>query len=179
MRFKDEVKTRIRTAAFKYLRQLQSEHTKTKTLEYEMLKVQSYLKSSQFSNAEANLLSLLRSRMHTQFKSNFRNAMTNDTFCPLNCNEETGEKLFDTQEHLMHCKKVISNIDEDLMEMTKSSIQYNDIFSNDETKLKKFVIVYSKLLETKQFLVENPGFLDPCTDPVKSCAMDVYDVFVY
>ena len=70
MRFKDEVKTRIRTAAFKYLRQLQSEHTKTKTLEYEMLKVQSYLKSSQFSNAEANLLSLLRSAMHTQFKSN-------------------------------------------------------------------------------------------------------------
>ena len=179
IRFKDEVKTRIRTAAFKYLRQLQSEHTKTKTLEYEMLKVQSYLKSSQFSNAEANLLSLLRSRMHTQFKSNFRNAITNDTFCPLNCNEETGEKLFDTQEHLMHCQKVISNIDEDLMEMTKSSIQYSDIFSNDETKLKKFVIIYSKLLETKQFLVENPGFLDPCTDPVKSCAMDVYDVFVY
>ena len=172
--FKDEVKRKIRTAAFKYLRQLQNNHSKTKNLRYEALSLQSYLKSSQFSNTETKLLSLLRSRMHTVFKCNFKDAMKNDIFCPLNCNEENEEKFSDTQEHLIHCKKLSKN-----MGLKDYSIQYSDIYSNNESKLKKFVNVYSQLLVKRQNIIDNLGFLDPCTDAPISCAMDIYDVCLY
>ena len=175
LRFKDEVKRKIRIAALKYLRQLQSSHTKTKHLKYETLNIQSYLKSSTFSNKETKLLSLLRSRMHPDFKCNYRESVKNDIFCPLKCNEENEEKFSDTQEHLIHCKKILKDMK---FGLNVNSIEYSDIFSNNEPRLKNFVTYYSKLLEKRQSMTENPGFLDPCTDGSVSCAMDVYNVYV-
>ena len=48
--FKRSVKNRIKTAAFKYLKIKQMEHSKVKNINYTSLETQPYLKSEMFTN---------------------------------------------------------------------------------------------------------------------------------
>ena len=68
--FKKLVKDRIRSKAFKYLKERQNSHSKISNIKYEDLQAQSYLSSPLFTNNESKLISLLRSRMHPAFKGN-------------------------------------------------------------------------------------------------------------
>ena len=68
--FKKLIKAKIKCAALKYLKEIQSEHSKIKLISYPKLEMQKYLSSKEFNNEQVNLLAALRSRM-VDVKCNF------------------------------------------------------------------------------------------------------------
>ena len=94
--FKEEIKEKIRKAAFIYLKNLQKEHSKIKHIVYPKFQTQGYMTSPIFTNDDVNLLHALRSRS-VNVKSYFRNKYLNNLLCPL-CLEED-----DDQRHLLEC----------------------------------------------------------------------------
>ena len=105
--------------AFNELIAKKESHSKTNDLNYEKLKIQSYLKTdSSITNDEKQLLFKLRTRM-TELKSNFKNKYF-DEVCSLCKNND------ENQSHLMECEILI-----DECEALKENIhiKYEDIFS--------------------------------------------------
>ena len=94
--FKKEIKEKIKNAAFKYLRNIQSEHSKIRDIQYNKLETQSYLTSPIFYDEEVELLHALRSR-YTNVKANFSYKFTNDMRCPLCLTDR------DDQQHILSC----------------------------------------------------------------------------
>ena len=93
--FKKLIKAKIKCAALKYLKEIQSEHSKIKLISYPKLEMQKYLSSKEFNNEQVNLLAALRSRM-VDVKCNFRGKYY-DLNCRFKCNEE------ETQQHMFNC----------------------------------------------------------------------------
>ena len=75
---KEEIKEKIRKAAFKYLKEKQNGHSKIKGIQYTHLQTQTYMTSPLFSNEEVNLLHGLRSRS-VNVKCNFRTRYQNQS----------------------------------------------------------------------------------------------------
>ena len=84
---KDDVKEKVRNAAFSYLKALQETHSKSKGVKYSHLETQNYLTSSLFDNEETKILFSLRTKMHEGFKANFP-SMHMEKSRPLNCEDE-------------------------------------------------------------------------------------------
>ena len=120
---KEEIKEKIRKAAFKYLKEKQNGHSKIKGIQYTHLQTQTYMTSPLFSNEEVNLLHGLRSRS-VNVKCNFRTRYQNNLLCPL-C-----EKEDDDQPHLLNCVELLNMFkDEDII---KVKSVYQDIFEDDQ-----------------------------------------------
>ena len=85
-KFKAIVKNKIRDAAFKYLKNIQINHSKMQSIDYRTFKLQDYLSSPLFSNESRNLLFRLRTRTVNGIKSDFKGIYT-DTTCPLGCGQ--------------------------------------------------------------------------------------------
>ena len=60
VKFKSLVKDKIAKAAFNYLQNLQSSHSKVKNIVYEKLEMQNYIKSDVLSTEEKQLIFALR-----------------------------------------------------------------------------------------------------------------------
>ena len=93
--YKKYIKNCIRNAAFKYLTDLQSTHSKVRELKYQNLETQKYMITPIFTNEEVSMLHALRSKT-TKCKANFKFKYSNeDLFCTV-CHTEIEE-----QQHLL------------------------------------------------------------------------------
>ena len=106
-KYKDLIRKHTREAAFKELRNKQKEHSKVKSINYESLEKQEYLSSALFSNEEVSILSNLRSHTTRGIRKNFRNMYKDNLNCPLKCWSDGSPPFEDTQEHLLHCSRLI------------------------------------------------------------------------
>ena len=140
---KEEIKEKIRKAAFKYLKEKQNGHSKIKGIQYTHLQTQTYMTSQLFRNEEVNLIHGLRSRS-VNVKCNFRTRYQNNLLCPL-C-----EKEDDDQPHLLSCVELLNGFkDEDIV---KVKSVYQDIFEDDQ-KQKQITHLISRLLHIRNQLV--------------------------
>ena len=142
--FKKEIKEKIRAAAFVYLKNIQSEHSKVKDIKYPKFEVQPYMTSPIFYNDEVNLLHALRSR-YLNVKANFRFKYQNNILCPL-CQNET-----DDQRHVMDCSVLKRKYES--TETVKTQCEYEDIFA-DHKKQKAITHLFSKLMKIRNKLVD-------------------------
>ena len=136
--FKKIVKKKINEAAFHYLSNIQSTHSKVKDISYSKLEIQTYFLESKFSTKEKQLLFKLRTRM-TNVKANFKSQYL-DLTCDL-C-----EKDFDQSDfHLLECERILNECAE---LSNDNSSEYEDIFGTATEQL-PITKLYIKVFETK------------------------------
>ena len=93
------LKTAVKEEAFKYLRDIQSGHSKTRNLEYSGLQLQPYLSSMRSTSIKQKALTFkLRARM-LEVADNFKTGK-NDLLCKCCKNQ------IETQKHLLFCEKL-------------------------------------------------------------------------
>ena len=114
--------------------------------------------------------------MHSAFKGNFSHFYKGHVNCPLNCSEH---QLADTQEHLLICSKIAANFTSNNIAENNSKFDYSDIYIDCEKSLKQIAVMFTDLLEVRQKLIEPPDTLDPCTDLIASCAMNMQYLHMY
>ena len=129
---------------------MQANHSKVKHIKYEKFETQEYLKSPKYIFKEASTLLALRSRTVNNIKANTRLFSQNDLLCPLCLKDE------DTQEHCLNCPKLIRK--------NENHLEYNDIFSSNESVQHEIANQFVNILERRQLLQDGrPGTetLDP------------------
>ena len=148
---KNNIKQKIKTAAFHFLLEKKLNHSKIKDIQYSKLETQSYMTSPLFTNSEVSLLFALRSK-YVDCKANFRSKYRNtDLLCEY-CSE-----CEDNQQHILRCKvlnKFLKSKD-----VVDENFEYNDLFKNVK-KQKVIVTIYAKLLHIRSQLKTNPSILD-------------------
>ena len=131
--FKKIVKTKIRQAAFEFLKNLQKNHSKMSGINYEAFEMRSYMNSPLFNCDSRKLLLALRMRTVEGIKNDFRGQFVN-TICPLvGCNEK------DTLENLLTCNAITTQLTSD--NIATSDIKYLDIFSSAVIKQRQVTVV--------------------------------------
>ena len=108
-------------------------------LSYDKLEMKPYLKSQKLFVKEATNIFKFRTRM-SDVKMNFSSQYVNLN-CSLGCDE------FESQEHLINCDKIESNLD-------NNDVDYEDLFSNNILKLKNIAKKLSSALEAKNKIIE-------------------------
>ena len=146
-RFKIVVKSKVRNAAFKYLKENQEKHSKMQNLKYPTLKMQDYLFSPIFDNESRDLLVRLRTRTVSGIKSDFKGLYT-DTACPLMCGQE------DTIPHLLSCSVLRSC--HKSTDISISDCKHEDIYLEDVTKQRSITEIYKQLLHTRNEILSQP-----------------------
>ena len=85
-----------------------SPHKKIKHIQYDLLKMQPYLRSDKLQAEERQTITALQSKCVRSVKANFSTMHKKRLNCPLNCNQEN--PCIDTQEHVLLCNKLkVSN----------------------------------------------------------------------
>ena len=136
--FKNEIKKKVKDAAFEYLKKVQGKHSKICNIQYPEFKTQEYLLSPLFKNDEVNLLHSLRARM-VDVKANFKTKY-NDLNCPL-CSSAS-----DDQPHLLKCKVLKNKMKS--KEAAIGYVEYEDLFSNIN-KQKEITNLFTELLKIR------------------------------
>ena len=140
-KFKQCLKIKLASAAFKYLNMLKEGHNKGDNLLYKKLECQKYLLSNELNLNEKSLLFKLRTRM-TNVRSNFSSKYEN-----INCNICGGQEP-QTDYHLLECPKIIhlcSKLDND------NETEYQDIFDNIDSQVRA-VKLFESVFKTKEKL---------------------------
>ena len=132
-------KTKIKQHALEYLNNIKISHSKMDGLSYDKLEMKPYLKSQKLFVKEATNIFKFRTRM-SDVKMNFSSQYVNLN-CSLGCDE------FESQEHLINCDKIESNLD-------NNDVDYEDLFSNNILKLKNIAKKLSSALEAKNKIIE-------------------------
>ena len=143
---KSNIKSKIRKATLKYLKEKQLGHSKVREIQYDKLETQRYMTSPLFSNIEVSLLYAIRSKA-LDCKSNFKNIYTNDN---LLC--KIFEEELDDQPHILQCKLLNSKLQSE--EAVAGQVKYEDIYG-DHHKQKVIVSLFAKLLEIRKTMVED------------------------
>ena len=146
-RFKNIVKTKVRISAFQYLLGLKETHSKMSGLKYRKFELQEYLVSPIFNNESRNLLFRLRTRTVSGVRNDFR-GLYPDTSCPLGCGDT------DTLQNILTCKPIISQ--HTRSQISRGSICYEDIFSEDLLKQKQVTELYRQLLQIRNKTISQP-----------------------
>ena len=138
-KFKKVLKQKISDASSKYLNLIRQTHSEVKDILYRKFEMQPYMKDTEFSIKERQLLFKLRTRM-TSVKSNFSSMYT----C-LNC--DLCEKDFSQSDsHLLDCEFMIQKCPE----LNESNVlEYEDVFKDSNSQL-KIVKMFIKLFEIKR-----------------------------
>ena len=101
-KFKTLINTTVKSRAFAWLLNKQSQSKKVKDISYSKLEIQSYLEQPSMTTNQAKFLFAARGKM-LFLRANYP-YIEDDKFCPL-CS--TGvEKVLDSQEHLLYCDKL-------------------------------------------------------------------------
>ena len=131
--YKKKIKYLVEKAAFKYYLEDKKSHSKLESLEYEELKVQSYLRERRFSKDERKLLVLLRSRCFSA-KENFIKLYKENIQCSLGCSYNEDQKHIFTQCIWLNPSKDIAY--EDIFEGTNEQKQAIEVFIQKEIQRK-------------------------------------------
>jgi hypothetical protein len=161
----------VKDAAFDYLTNLQKAHSKVKHINYEKLMTQTYLTSPLFSDSETKLLFALRTRTLEEIKANFGIMNGGNLNCPLDCWSQGELPLKDTQQHLLKCAKLTSELETE--DISRGNVEYEHLFS-DVYKQKEAAVLFERLLKAREDIknADPPGVnLDPSTS-LSSCCDD-------
>ena len=129
--------------------QIEKKHSKVKKINYKKLETQSYIKSPLFSNEDIYLLSAMRSHTVRDIKCNVPTKFREDLLCPLKCWSSCEQPIFDTQEHLFKCTKILAKLETNIL--TSDEIIHDHIFENVE-KQKAATALFRDLLEQREQL---------------------------
>ena len=132
---KELLKNQTHDAAYMFLMDAASKHSKVNNEAYENLEGMVYFEDTRFTPDLSNLLFKFRTRMFN-VRNNFRNQYRTNLLCPL-CNENE-----DSQEHLLECKIITE-------ELGSVQCQYEDIFSKDPECLLKIAEVLKKAIKVR------------------------------
>ena len=148
---KKALKQAVDKAALKFLLKQKDKQSKGSELFYDSLQIQSYLTSgSKLSHREMKQLFQLRSR-NLQIKDNFPNQY-NDRDCVIH--QCSGQ---DSQRGLFYCDYL-----EPIKIITESSVEYDDIFSNDISKQSLAMkITYQKYMSRMKYLASSSEMRTP------------------
>ena len=146
--FKTLVHNRINAAAFKEFTTLQAQHSKVRDIPYQVLSIQKYLKSRDFSKADRDLLMALRSHSLKGIKANFSSINQGDMSCPLKYDISNPE---DNQIPMMSCQSICSWLDSKYIEQVKDT-QYSYIYG-DLRSQKTAVSHLSYLLDIRRTIL--------------------------
>ena len=144
--YKKRIKSKIRVAALKNLKEIQKSHSKVKEIKYDKLEVQPYLVSPLFTNEEVDLLYSLRSRT-MNCKANFRGMYKDDLSCPT-C--QTG--ALDQQQHILECNELSKKMLTDMLANNK--VKYDDIFGSC-LKQKEVTALFAKLIAIREQITKD------------------------
>ena len=173
--YKSFIKTKVKAAALKYLKTLQQPHTKVNHIKYDELSTQKYLTSPLFSDSETKLLFALRTRTVQEFKANFPNMNIGNMNCPLNCWTEGEQQNSDTQQHMLQCSQLKSEVETN--DLARGQVEYNHLFS-DVYRQKEATVLFEKLLSAREQLTNIPdppgAILDPSTGSCSCCGDVVF-----
>ena len=139
--YKDKIKTKIREAGMKHLKQMKSKHSKMENLKYDNLEMAQYPKSPLFDFQSVQMLLALRTRTVRGIKNDFR-SMIQDVTCPLRCAH------IDTIPNILICPAIQQHIHTN--QVANGEIKYEDIFSTDILKQKQVTALYIKCLEIRE-----------------------------
>jgi hypothetical protein len=153
--YKVEIKKLIQKAAFKYFTNIQATHQKIRDIQYEALKIQTYLVDKSFSSKERELLYILRSHCHKS-KHNFKKLHRNALSCRFGCRE-----IEDQIHTFMKCKELNSVKENSL------NVPYSNIYG-DPIEQKQIMSVFIKINRTRSHKLKHllPGGFR-CQDPCK------------
>ena len=144
--FKNIVREKIRTNAFKYLIEIKISQSKLSDIEYSKFEMQNYLRSSKLTNEEKSLLFRIRTRTVDDIKTNFRTKFGDD----LRCRMCDSQDLEESQCHLLVCATMI----EECIELRiNSTVKYEDFFGGRDAQITA-TRLYKKVLEVRQRLLE-------------------------
>ena len=166
---KRTVKEKVREAAFKYLLEIKSTHSKVAHIHYKDLSAQNYLKNILFTNEEAKLLFELRTKTAKQFKGNFSKMNKTCVHCPLMCWAPGDPPVIDSQEHILECQKISVPACKGI---ATNKIEYEHLFS-DMKKQKEAVILFQLLIEERIKLYPPGVNLDPSTVSSLCCGNSI------
>ena len=141
------VKSKVRSAALKYLNTLKKKHTKMDGLKYQKMELQPYLSSPLFNNESRNLLLRLRTRTVNGIRNDF-GGLYSDTLCPLGCGEE------DTLQNVLTCAVLLSH--HKSSDLSVSAVKYEDVFSPDVRKQKAATESFQQLLQIRNEIISQP-----------------------
>ena len=144
--YKQQVKNKIKNAAFLYLKNKQQQHSKVKDIKYKNLSTQKYILSPLFRNDEVNLLYALRSR-GTDCKVNFKQKYLHTNLKCILCKDEE-----DNQQHVLECKILLDAYKSE--EITSGDISYDDIFSDKISKQKVITTLFKNLFKIRENIIE-------------------------
>ena len=132
-RFKTLIHKTVRSRAFAWLMDKQSQSKKIKDISYADLELQNYLAQPLLRTDQTKFLFAARGKM-LFLRANYPN-IEDDKFCPL-CTTEV-KKVLDTQEHLLDCNKLNMNS----TELIEPCTDYSDLFSDNVAKQKKIAVI--------------------------------------
>ena len=143
--YKKYIKSKVRNAAFQYLKALKSGHSKVRANVYHHFeKPQDYLTSDIFSNPQCFIILALKSNTLRGVKSNFKSMNPDNYLCPL-C-----ERVPDSQQHISQCQ-----ILQDILPFP-SSIDYTGL-RGTVLEQKEFIEKYEKYLVIRdELLIDHP-----------------------
>ena len=141
---KNAVKEKVKIAALKHL--MTKKTSKTEKLNYKSLQMQSYLKSSMFTEQEAKLLLALRTRTVRGIRTDFP-GMYPTRECPMmGCREE------DTLPHLLTCTVLLENTEQ---RRRVSRVEMEHLYSGSMEQQLEVTQVFGLLLDTRTQLEED------------------------
>ena len=130
-RLKKVLKAAINKKAYEYLMDKREEHSKSKVLQYDSLKMQSYLKADSDTTIKDKCF-FFRARTQTlDVKCNFKHGQKS-----LSCT--SCGKADETQRHLLECEALSSN------SVVTSLPVYEDLFGCDHDKIRNIGVILSE-----------------------------------
>ena len=144
--YKTNIKTKVREAGFKYLKQLKINHSKLENLHYEKLELAQYLRSPLFDPKSVRTLLALRTRTVRNVRNDFR-GLYPDISCPLGCPHP------DTIPNILTCSVIQSEIQ--TQDAAEGLVIYEDIFSNDIVKQKQVTALYMKCIDIRENIINS------------------------
>ena len=106
----------------------------------------------ELNNPEVTMLTALRSHTIRNIKMNFSSWYKNDLSCSLKCQEIQQNQDEDSQQHLLVCKTLLSQLSQEQYKLIEG-ISYNDLYSNT-VRQKLAVTGFTWLLNIRERLLE-------------------------
>ena len=142
---KEKVKKACKEAAFSYLKEEQLKvNKKMGKLKYSELCIQEYLKTNEMPNRLKKLTFKLRMKMIKVAKNYGQNKL-----CPLCKDDEENGQVMDSQEHLLSCVKIkseVAEVNENVL------VKHDDIYGENVYQIKRAAELLEKSIKARKRL---------------------------
>ena len=141
-KLKEIVKTKVKEAAFKHLMEQKLSKSKMDNIKYTKYELSPYMRSPLFTQEQASVLLALRTRTVRGVRTEFGDMFVNK-LCPLGCGD------IDTLPNILSCSVL-----HDCLPDHRSNISFHDVYSEDVLIQKDTTVLFMKMLEMREILLE-------------------------